>query len=201
MTFAAFLDLLASYGKRHRLIGRAHLTGTGEAPAGSTYPLLLVEADPLCEELTLGLDTYSVAIQVLDRERDASSEWRADAEDVATVLTRTKEWGDNIIQQLRDENPGWIEGKPSFLGLPQCAGTDLATGWRIEMRLKVPRELNRLTNAALFDPAQPEQSESRPLNEWTPADILAGYTALDALRAALGIATAPDSSKIPFRLK
>ncbi|HEX8658451.1 MAG TPA: hypothetical protein VF690_12985 [Hymenobacter sp.] len=153
MTFSALLDALASLGSRHRQIGRAALTGTGEAPANSEYPLLLVEADPLCEELTVNLDSYSFALQVLDRERDAQGDYRAGAEDVAVVLTRTKEWADELLQQLRDEHPGWVDGKPSFLGLPQSAGTDLATGWRLELRLKVPRDFNRNANAAKFNAA------------------------------------------------
>ncbi|MDO7849002.1 hypothetical protein Q5H92_21740 [Hymenobacter sp. M29] len=185
MTFAALLDTLASFGRRHRQIGRAALTGTGEAPANSVYPLLLVEADPLCEGMTLGIDSYSIALQVLDRERDQYGEFRADAEDVPAMLTRTKDWADQIIQQLRDENPGWIDGNPSFLGLPQCAGTDLATGWRIEMRLKVPRELNRVTNAAFFDAAAPAPAEARPLNDFSPADIIAQYLRLTELRELL----------------
>ncbi len=144
--------MLAAYGRRHKQIGRAAVTGTGEAPDDSLYPLLLVEADPLCEELTAQLDLYSIAIQVLDRPRGASGEYRAGAEEVAELLTRTKGWGDHIMQHLRDEHPGWIDGKPSFLGLPECAGTDLATGWRVEFRLKVPRDLDRNANAANFTP-------------------------------------------------
>lgn len=152
MTFAAFMKILADLGRRHRDIGRGMLTGTGEAPANSTYPLLLVEADPLADEMTPQLDSFAMALQVLDRPRDEHGEYRAGAEEVADMLTRTKDWADQILQQLRDERPGWVEGKPSFLALPECAGSDLATGWRIEFRLKVPRALNRAANSAHFLP-------------------------------------------------
>lgn len=152
MTFAVLLNTLAALGTRHAQIGRSALTGTGEAPEGSHYPLLLIEADPLCEELSPQLDTYSFAVQVLDRPRDAAGDYRAGAEPVAQVLTRTKEWADQLLQQLRDEHPGWVDGRPSLLGLPEIAGTDLATGWRVEFRLKVPRALDRAANAALFTP-------------------------------------------------
>lgn len=151
MTFAALLDKLAALGRRHKQIRRAYITGTGEAPTAAVYPLLLIEADPLCEEMTEQLDSYSFAIQVLDRERDGRGEYAEGAEDVAQLLTRTKEWATEILQQLRAESPGWLGSPPSYLGLPQCAGTDLATGWRVEFRLKVPREINRATNAALFE--------------------------------------------------
>ena len=151
MTFDALLDKLATLGRRHKQIRRAYISGTGEAPAGAKYPLLLIEADPLCEELTEQLDSYSFAIQILDRERDARGEYAVDAEEVAQVLTRTKEWATQILQQLRAESPGWLGSLPAYLGLPQCAGTDLATGWRVEFRLKVPREINRGTNSAYFE--------------------------------------------------
>lgn len=145
---------MASLGRRHKAIGRAARTGTGEAPEGSTYPLLLVEADPLCEEVTTSLDVYSFAVQVLDRPADERGDYRAGAEEVADVLTRTKGWADQILQQLRDENPGMIANKPTFLALPEIAGTDLATGWRVEFRLNVERSLDRNANAAHFSPAE-----------------------------------------------
>lgn len=184
MTFAALLATLADLGVRHRHIGQAALTGTGEAPEGSRYPLVLIEADPLCEELTPQLDTYSMAMQVLDQSRDASGYYRAGAEAVADVLTRTKEWADQLMQQLRDEHPGWLDGKPSFLGLPEIAGTDLATGWRVEFRLKVPRNLDRAANAALFTPGA-DLPDLRALNDFSPAEIIAHYSQLPALRGLL----------------
>lgn len=143
--FAAQLDYLVALGRRHLAIGRAELTRDGQASGTLTYPLVLVEADVQGSETTQALDTLTFAIQVLDKPD------RLGAEPLPDLLGRTKAWADELTQQLRDELPGRL-ASVNYLALPGEAGADLATGWRVELSLKVPKDLDRSLTASRFAP-------------------------------------------------
>ena len=146
-SYSQLLDYLASLGTRHAEIGRAEITYDGQGSGKTAYPLVLVEGDALRDELTPGLDRYSLAIQVLTQSA------RQGQETPAVLLARCAVWVDEILQQLRDEMPGALDGQPSAVAFVGNAGSDLATGWRVELRLKLPKPaLNRQTNAAKFRP-------------------------------------------------
>ncbi len=188
LSFSALLDYLQSLGTRRLAIGRARLgfEGAGE------YPVLVVEPDPLCSEVRTGLLSYDLAFLVLNREQDPNGEYRPDPSQVPALLAQTGQWADEIIEQLRQENIGdVVPGSVGRVALTDF-GPQLATGWRVELKLQVAQQLDRRTNAALFDAALPQPPESRPLNEWTVADIIAGYTQLAELRGA--------TNTLPFKL-
>lgn len=145
--FTQLLDYLQSLGRRRAAIGRASLGYAGEG----LYPIVVVEPDPLCAESTAGLLTYDVALLVLDRERDATGEYRPDPGQVPGLLARTGQWCDELVEMLHHEHPGdVVKGSYSRVAIPAGVGGDLATGWRVELRLQVRQYLNRNTNAALF---------------------------------------------------
>lgn len=200
--FTGTLNYLLSLGNRRLAIGRALLGYEGKG----TYPVMVVEPDPLAAESSPGLLTYSFAFLVLDRERDEKGVYRKNPEKWPAVLATTGQWCDELVEMLRHEYPGDLKpGTYSRVALTEYSG-EVATGWRCELQLQVKQPLNRVTNAALFDAAAPQPPESRPLNAWAPADILASYAALDALRTALGLESGPVAtpaipSTIPFRLK
>ena len=154
--FAQTLDYLQSLGKRRLAIGRARLGYEGKGQ----YPVVVVEPDPLAAESSPGLLNYDLAFLVLDRERDAQGQYRPDPEQVPRLLTTTGQWADELIEQLRREYPGdLMKGTYSRVALTDF-GTDLATGWRCELRLQVSQLLDRNANAALFTPALPPSSNA-----------------------------------------
>ena len=139
------LAYLLGLGTRHEAFMRAEYTATGQSSGAGKYPLLLVELEAQGPETNAGLDTLTFAIQVLDKPA------RINVAEVPELLGSTKVWADEITQQLRDEHPGLL-ASVNYLALPGQAGTDLATGWRLELALKVGKDLDRSTNAAKFAP-------------------------------------------------
>lgn len=145
--FVQLLDYLQGLGRRRTAIGRALL---GYQGAGQ-YPVLVVEPDPLVAESTAGLLTYDLAILVLDRERDAQGAYRPDPDQVPALLAATGQWCDELMELLRAEYPGDLKpGSYTRVALSGF-GSDLATGWRAELRVQVRQDVNRNTNATLFD--------------------------------------------------
>ncbi|MGI4834642.1 MAG: hypothetical protein ACRYFK_14395 [Janthinobacterium lividum] len=149
LTYATALDYLLSLGVRFSLIGRSALTFSGEAPAGQAYPVLLVEGDAQGNESqqTPGLDVFTAAVQVL--AMPASSE--PTTEQLQALLVETNTWVDMLSEQLRQERSGQLAGV-NKLCLPGIAGGAMACGWRVELQLKLAKQLNRTTNGALFAP-------------------------------------------------
>ena len=151
LTYATIFPYLLGLGQRFVSIGRAEFTLDGQALAAEGYPLLLIEADAQGSELIgdrgrpTGQDTFTVAVQVLDHRGNPTEA------DLLAMLAATNTWADQLTQQLRDERPGQL-GTVNKLALPGQAGTDLATGWRLELTLKVEKDLDRTTNAGLFAP-------------------------------------------------
>ncbi|RZK55440.1 MAG: hypothetical protein EOO59_10585 [Hymenobacter sp.] len=151
LTYATAFDYLLSLGRRFSLIGRAELTFTGEASAAAKYPLLLIEADPQGSEtignggVPTGADTFTIAVQVLTQQPDPTPA------DLQAMLVQTNGWADSLTQQLRDERPQQLAGV-NKLSIPGTAGTALACGWRVELQLKIVKDLNRTTNRDLFAP-------------------------------------------------
>jgi hypothetical protein len=151
LTYSSAFAYLLGLGERFEPIGRSELTLTGEPSGLLSYPLLLIEADPLGSEMVgaggmpTGLESFTIAVQVLDnRERPTQ-------DGLLAMLEQTNRWADQLTQQLRDERGGQLESV-SKLPLPGQAGTDLACGWRVELRLKIAKEVNRQTNRDLFAP-------------------------------------------------
>jgi hypothetical protein len=143
--YTALLAFLVALGQRHLATGRAELTATGEASGALEYPLWLVEIDSQGSETTPGLDTLTAAVQVLDKPG------RIGEEPADVLLGRTKAWADEYTQQFRDERPGELAGV-NYLALPGDVGADLAAGWRLELSVKLPKDLDRNANAARFAP-------------------------------------------------
>jgi hypothetical protein len=147
-SFDEVLDYLQGLGRRRTDIDRAALgyEGAGE------YPVLVVEPDPFCGESSPGLMNYDFAFLVLNREQDANGNYRRNPSQEPALLAQTGQWCDELIEMLRHENPGDLaKGTYSRVALTQY-GSDLATGWRVELRLQVAQNINRQTNAALFAP-------------------------------------------------
>lgn len=150
-TYRQMLDYLLRLGQRHLAITRAEYTLTGEPSENAIYPLVLVEIDTQATELIrpdntpTGLDAYTFAIQVLDTPA------RADTDIVPDLLASTGDWASQLTEQLRQELPGQLTGV-NRLALPGVAGTDLATGWRLELQVKLAKTINRTTNGSLFAP-------------------------------------------------
>lgn len=149
LTYATALDYLLALGVRFQPIGRSELTFTGEATQGQPYPLLLVEGDAQGNESpqTPGLDVFTIAVQVLTQASTDSPL----PEELQELLRQTNAWVDCLTEQVRQERSGQLAGV-SKLCLPGQAGSDLACGWRVELQLKLAKELNRTTNASLFAP-------------------------------------------------
>lgn len=150
LTYANVFDYLLDLGVRFSLIGRSELTFTGEAVAAEGYPLLLVEGDPQGSEIIdngrpVGADTFTIAVQVLAFQADPKPA------DLQELLRQTNAWADSLAEQLRHERPQqlWAVSK---LALPGQAGSNLACGWRVELTLKVVKDINRTTNRDLFAP-------------------------------------------------
>jgi hypothetical protein len=148
LTYANAFDYLLGLGRRFSLIGRAELTFTGEAVAAEGYPLLLVEGDPQGSELIdagrpVGSDSFTIAVQVLLQQADPN------AADLAHMLQQANAWADSLTEQLRYERPQQLWGV-NKLALPGQAGSDLACGYRVELTLKLVKEIDRTTNRDLF---------------------------------------------------
>lgn len=145
--FSQTLAYLQGLGTRHQAIGRARLAFEGKGE----YPLVVVEPDPLVAESSPGLLNYDLAFLVLDREQDENGEYRPDQEQHPALLATTGQWADELIEQLRHEYPGDL-GKNSYARAALTDfGADRATGWRVELRLQVRQNIDRNTNATLFD--------------------------------------------------
>jgi hypothetical protein len=150
LTFATVLPYLVGLGQRFSEIGRAELTLTGAASGELPYPLLLVEGDPMGNEIIdpsrpTGVETFTVAVQVLTQHP------RPTPAELQGLLIQTNGWADSLTEQLRSERGGQLMGV-SKLPLPGEAGADLACGWRVELQFKLAKSINRNTNAALFTP-------------------------------------------------
>ncbi|WP_310394134.1 hypothetical protein [Hymenobacter sp.] len=147
LSFAQLLTTLQALGTRRLAIGRARLgfEGAGE------YPVLVVEPDPLVSETSRGQLVYELALLVLDRARDPAGAYRPDPDQVPALLAATGQWADELVEQLRAEHPGDVVlGSVSRAALTDF-GADLATGWRVELRLQARQDLNRQANASLFE--------------------------------------------------
>jgi hypothetical protein len=150
LTYDTALDYLEKLGKRFTLIGRSELTYTGEASADSKYPLLLVEGDAPGSEIfdtsrPTGVETFTVSVQVLNQSADNK------AATTRKLLAQTNAWADQLTEQLRQERPQQLVNV-NKLPLPGQAGGSLATGWRLELTLKIAKEVDRATNKDLFTP-------------------------------------------------
>jgi hypothetical protein len=150
LTYDTALDYLESLGKRFSLIGRAELTYTGEASAEAKYPLLLIEGDAPGSEIfdvsrPTGVETFTVAVQVLNQSTDNRTLT------TRALLVQTNAWADGLTEQLRQERPGQLVNV-NKLPLPGAAGGSLATGWRVELTLKIVKQVDRSTNSTLFTP-------------------------------------------------
>jgi hypothetical protein len=129
------------------------------------------------------LNQYSLAIWVLDRATDpVTGEYRRDMAQVPALLTQTKAWADHLVEAVKARFPGDADGFDLVGGPDQF--TDLSVGWRIGFNLKLPSGVDRVNNPAWFDPALPLPQVARFLNEWSVADIIAGYTNQAGLVAA-----------------
>lgn len=149
LTFIETLQYLAGLGQRHSDVktSAVALPEQFKAPKADGFPLVLIEADPAIEEATPGLDIYSFAIQFLGRLN------RTDSIGNAELVTAAKLLCDEYVDQLRWEKRVEIDGKPSAVPM-YCTGTDaLATGVRLDIRLKVQRTLTRAGGAAKFKDA------------------------------------------------
>jgi hypothetical protein len=149
LTYESAFNYLLGLGRRFLPIGRSELTFTGEAAEGTTYPLLLVEADPQGAELIgnggtpSGLDSFTIAVQVLMQQESPKPA------DLQAMLVQTNKWADSLAEQLRAERPGQLAGM-NKLSLPGVAGSALACGWRVELQLKVAKDIDRTINRDLF---------------------------------------------------
>lgn len=150
LTYANVFAYLLDLGVRFSLIGRSELTYSGEAVAADGYPLLLVEGDAPGSEVfdasrPTGVESFTVAVQVLTQQPDPKPA------DLQVLLVATNAWADSLTEQLRTERPQQLLSI-NKLPLPGQAGTDLACGWRLELTLKIVKDINRTTNRALFAP-------------------------------------------------
>jgi hypothetical protein len=150
LTYATALPYLLGLGVRFEPIGRSELTYTGDASAQAKYPLLLVEGDAPGSELfdtarPTGVETFTVAVQVLTQDEDTRTATTAD------LLALTNTWADQLTQQLRDERQQQLVSV-NKLPLAGVAGGALATGWRVELTLKVVKDFNRNATRDLFAP-------------------------------------------------
>lgn len=150
LTYDNCLAYLLGLGERFSLIGRSELTYTGEASEGAKYPLLLVEGDAPGSEVfdaarPTGVETFTVAVQVLTTDPDTR------AHTTRALLAQTNAWADSLTEQLRQERQGQL-AQVSKLPIPAAAGGALATGWRLELTLRIVKGLNRQTNRDLFSP-------------------------------------------------
>ena len=150
LTYETAFDYLLALGLHFSPIGRSELTFTGEASAEAKYPLLLIEADSQGSELIgegqrpTGQDSFTIAVQVLTQPGPAANTPHA-------MLALTNTWADSLCEQLRLERPGQLAGV-NKLSLPGIAGTALAYGWRVELQLKVAKNIDRTANRDLFTP-------------------------------------------------
>ena len=151
LTYESAFAYLLSLGERFTPIGRSALTFSGEPPEGSEYALVLVEADPQGSEIIgegqrpTGQDSFTIAVQVLTQAASTA------VLDLHAAQVLTNSWVDMLCEQLRKERPGQLVGA-NRLALPGVAGSALACGWRVELQLKLVKDIDRAAIAALFTP-------------------------------------------------
>ena len=151
LTYATAHEYLLQLGRRFAPIGRAQLSYDGLL-VDAEYPLLVVEGDSQGSDVLregsqpTGVESFTVAVQVLTMPE------RADATLLPAMLAETKGWAEALNEQLRQEHAGCLLNV-GWLALPGVAGTDLATGWRVELTLKLRKDIDRTVSAALFTPA------------------------------------------------
>jgi hypothetical protein len=146
--FSQLLDYLQALGRRRLAIGHARLGFEGKGQ----YPVVVVEPDPFAGESSPGLLNYDFAFLVLDREQDENGAYRRDPSQEPALLATTGQWCDELIEQLRAENPGDVVKATYTRAALTEHGADLATGWRAEFRLQVAQAIDRTANTALFAP-------------------------------------------------
>lgn len=154
LTYATTFDYLLRLGERFHLIGRSELSYEGLVKAAGGYPLLVVEGEVQSQDVyrdatPSGVESITYAVQVLTQPEAGR---QPDPAGVAGLLALTKEWAEALCEQLRREHPGCLAGV-NKVALPAVAGGALATGWRVELTLKLQNPLDRVASAALFDPA------------------------------------------------
>lgn len=151
LTYESAFDYLLGLGLRFSPIGRSELTFSGEPAEGAEYPLVLVEADPQGSELIgegqrpTGQDSFTIAVQVLTQAKSTATA------DLHAAQVQTNSWVDSLCEQLRHERPQQLAGV-GRLALPGVAGSALACGWRVELQLKVVKNIDRDATRALFTP-------------------------------------------------
>lgn len=153
LTYATTLAYLLRLGERFQPIGRSELSYEGLVQAAEGYPLLVVEGevqgqDIYREATPTGVESLTFAVQVLTQPSGRQPEPAG----LSDLLAQTKEWAEALTEQVRREQPGQLVGV-NKVALPGSAGSDLATGWRVELTLKLQNPIDRAASAALFDPA------------------------------------------------
>ena len=143
LTYATAFAYLLGLGKRFEPIGRSELTYTGEASEAAKYPLLLVEGDAPGSELfdgarPTGVETFTLAVQVLTQGPDP-----------AALLALTNGWADALTEQVRHERRQQLVGI-NKLPIVGVGGGALATGWRVELTLKLTKDIDREATQTLF---------------------------------------------------
>jgi len=153
LTYATTFDYLLRLGERFTPIGRSELSYEGLFNAADGYPLLVVEGEVQGQDVyrdttPTGVESLTYAVQVLTQPAAGRAPQPAGQ---AELLAQTKEWAEALAEQLRREHPGCLVGV-NKLALPGTAGTALATGWRVELTLKLQNPIDRTASAALFTP-------------------------------------------------
>jgi len=152
LTYATTFDYLQHLGQRFQPIGRAELSYEGLVTATDGYPLLVVEGEVQGQDIyrdatPSGVESFTYAIQVLTLPERAPG-----PTELAELLVQTKGWADALCEMLRHEHSGCLVGV-NKVALPNSAGGNLATGWRVELTLKLQNPIDRGAALALFDPA------------------------------------------------
>lgn len=148
LSFDEALQYWQGLGQRHPDIvtSEVGLPEQFKALHADKHPLFLVEADPLIEQTTPGLDTYSLAFQVLIKPARTNSVADPD------LVAQCKALADECLEQARWERVIEIDGRPTYLPIYNTGTDALATGVRVDVRVKVQRPVARQTTAAKFAP-------------------------------------------------
>ncbi|TPE44943.1 hypothetical protein [Pontibacter mangrovi] len=115
----------------------------------SAYPQLFQEAEMEIRETNPGLDSYSVALLLLDlpAEQGTQPGTRAEKE----ILQRTKRMADAFTEQIRLEGVLMSLRVMSMLSLV-AFNDDAAYGWRVELSFEYPKYVDRQDIQSRFTP-------------------------------------------------
>lgn len=144
--FAYFEDVVSRYAPLAGAFAIGYPDEQGNA-GDTRYPQVFLESEVQVGEQQPGLDTYQVALQVLDApEAHGTNEGTRRQAD---ILALTGGYLEELVEILRLEEVLTDVKRPSALSLTDV-GPDVASGWRAEISFTLPASIDRAALATRY---------------------------------------------------